>query len=495
LFRKPGRQMRRKLTAGTLLFGFLAGLVSPPVSADSYKAALILSKNPDNHNQYRIAKIEADVTPLAGGIVGLFRNNDDVGLPNGWSTFLYKPSAHSRSGQALNFASIGGGKYRLEGWTGGPVKLEYTMLLQHDRFPSDPGQDELAYARDFGVMWTGRALLMEGSPSANIDVRFDVPDDWSITAPWTEDPSDRRHFIARDTDALLDSAFMAGKQERLVEPLGDAQVRIGVDPAMKDKLAGLVRTLHQSVSQYESMFGDRPRDNVVIILAGASYTGGGVMGRSISFLIGPDYPDPKDFHHVLSHELFHLWTGRWSRTASQSQTEWLVEGGAEYYSYLSGLRAGRLSQEDFLHEIAERYAKYLASSKNETLAGAGAQKLQNSISEDAVYSGGMIALLTLDGSIRRQTRGRQSLDDFMRALNEAVQLKPLSLDLLDNLAMRFGVQGAFFRRYIAGHERLPFNQGLEGLGVRQTMAPAKGDQLNLAVSNSTFWRAYRHAKD
>jgi len=483
--------MRFIIAATVTSFALLAGSAA---YADSYTVELVKSRNPDNKGQYRVANVEAEITPANGGIVGLFSNNDDVGLPNGWSTFLYKPSATTIDGKSLALTMVGGGKFHVDGWTAGPIKLKYTMLLQHDRFPSDPGDDELAYGRDFGVMWTGRALLVEGAPATDIDIRFDAPSDWAITTPWRADPADAHHFVAKSTDELLDSAIMAGKQEQLTERIGSAEARIGVDPAMHNKEAGLVKTLDQSVDAYQTMFRDPPHDNVVVLLSAASFTGGGVMGRSISFLIGPDYPDPKEFHHVLSHELFHLWTGQWQR-ADPALTEWLVEGSAEYYSYLSGLRAHRLTEAEFLAELADRSTKYLAALKTTSIADAGRTKLQNDQSSDAVYSGGMMTFFALDALIRERSHNRRSLDDVMRSLNQQSKSKPLSLAAFDDVLTSDGVPRDFVARYIEGSQPLPLGEAFRFYGLELVPAAKPESKADLRIlvrahDQAEAWRRY-----
>ncbi|MEO6580536.1 MAG: hypothetical protein ABIN83_05245 [Sphingomicrobium sp.] len=471
---------RRLIMAGAALLGVSAAL---PAYADSYNVEFVKSRHPDNKGQYRVAKVAAEITPSSDGVVGLFRNNDDVGLPNGWSTFLYRPTAKTADGKSLPLVQLPGGRMHVEGWVAGPIAIEYSVLLQHDRFPSDPGQDELAYARDFGVMWTGRALLMEGAPAANIDIRFVTPKEWAITTPWRTDPSDPRHFTASTTNDLLDSAIMAGTQEQFVEPIGTAEARIGVDPALHDKVAGLKKTLKESIGVYRTIFGDAPRDNVAILLSGATYTGGGVMGRSISFVIGPDYPDPKDFHHVLSHELFHLWTGHWNRTGFETETEWLVEGSAEYYSYLSGLRAGRVSETDFITEIADRHAKYISALQTTSIGDAGKTKLQSNESSEAVYSGGLMTLFTIDALIRKHSRNRHSLDDAIRTLNAQSKIRPMSVASLGEILSSYGMPRNFLEQYITHAQPLPVAEALAFYGLEFKSPATAKDHATLGFGN------------
>ena len=117
----------------------------------------------------------AQVTPDKG-VLRLSRYGDDSGLYHQWATFVLDIKAEGADGAPLALHYEPHGEWRVAGWRRGEVTVTYSVLLQHDRFPNDPGDNELAVAKPYGVMWTGRALFLEGAPSENIDVNFITPE-------------------------------------------------------------------------------------------------------------------------------------------------------------------------------------------------------------------------------------------------------------------------------------------------------------------------------
>ncbi len=167
----------------------------------------------------RWALVEARLVPK-DGIISLTRSGRDTGLYHGWATFVHEIEASTEEGSPVLLEYVPSGQWKLVDHDGSPINVRYTMLLQHDRFPNDPGEDELAWARSGGVMWTGRALFLEGAESEEIAVEFEIPEGWKVSAPWNKSDGSAHKFIASDTDALLDSAFVVGEHEEIL--LGDS---------------------------------------------------------------------------------------------------------------------------------------------------------------------------------------------------------------------------------------------------------------------------------
>jgi len=466
----------------------LAAVVGQTTLADSYAVKFVASGNPENRGQYRVAEVQASLTPNQG-IVGLFRNHEDVGLLNGWVTFLHDPHALDGDGKEVRLTFLTAGRFRVEGWVSGPVTLKYRVLLQHDRFPNDPGDDELAYARPYGVFWTGRALMMEGAPAADVEVRFDAPADWRITTPWVRADEGGRRFIAKTTDDLLDSAFMAGTHVERTLQVAGGEARLALGPPLADQEAVLLSTLERSLWAYERMFGAGMTGRLLVIAAEASFSGGGVMGRSISILIGPDRGDTTNQgEYIIAHEAFHVWNSQWRKNETDGELQWVGEGSAEYYANLIRVRAGLTNEHQFIAELGRRAGLYLTALRKASIAGGGSTKLTGGEnSYNIVYSGGMMADLALDATIREKSRGRQSLDDAMRALHARYtgpggEIATLN-DLKTVLTQRYGVADDFIARYIIEREPLPLKTLLTGYGLDMTVEDASG-VVKVTVSKS-----------
>lgn len=367
----------------------------------------------------RVAQVEARLSTLPGGELHLRRAARDTGLYHGWATFLHQIEAQGESGEAIPVRFAPDDRFVLENTASGtPVTVKYTMLLQHDRFPNLPGSDELAWARDDAVMWTTRALLLEGMPAEDIEVRFELPADWRATTPWQEiEPGIR--FRAADTDALLDAAFVAGTHhEARLGDGPDAPVRIALaGPYAKSASEPIMANLDTYLREFEALLGTPPRDRLLLIAGDADYWGGGVMGSTISMLVGGalDEHTLPMVRFVTTHELFHLWNAHFPYTdqPARERLYWFMEGTATYYAWRAQVSQGDLTDAEFQALLEQEIATYHAARGELSLAEAGADKLQN---YDLVYSGGLVAVMLLDEHIRSESSGERSLDDVMRAL-------------------------------------------------------------------------------
>lgn len=389
----------------------------PPAWADSYEVAFSTART-DDDGALRRADVTAVVTPDRG-LIRLNRNGPDTGIFNQWATFVLDIQASDSVGEALELETVKIGAWRLKNWRRGPVTVKYAMILQHDRFPNEPGDDELAVAKPYGVMWTGRALFIEGAPAENISVSFTAPDGWRATTPWSMRDASGLSFEAADTDDLLESAFFAGAHETIEVAAGGAAARIATGPDMAAETALFRKTLHTFLPAYADLFGSENTSTPVIVALPGSFWGGGVIGRTISLTHGGALsPEIEPMvSYIVAHEAYHLWNAQWNYDArSRPALEWLVEGSAEYYTWLTSVRTGAVPSDALLDQIAERWTTYKNAIGDLTIAEAGRTKLEDQNSYDMVYSGGMMLSLALDLTIRRETQNGKSLDDVIRLL-------------------------------------------------------------------------------
>ena len=144
----------------------------------------------------------------------------------------------------------------------------------------------------------------------------------------------------------------------------------------------------------------------------------------------------RTFLGLCSHEYFHTWNVKRIKPAVFAPYEldhevytsllWLFEGFTSYYDDLMLVRSGLIDE--------AAYFKLVAKTINSVLRGSGRNKQsvaessfdawvkyyrQDENAPNAVvsyYTKGSLVALALDLTIRAETKGRQSLDDVMRAL-------------------------------------------------------------------------------
>lgn len=200
---------------------------------------------------------------------------------------------------------------------------------------------------------------------------------------------------------------------------------------------------------------------------------------------------------LCSHEYFHTWNVKRIKPAafapydlrSEGYTSllWLFEGFTSYYDDLMLVRAGLITQADYL--------KLVAKTVNGVLRGAG--RARQSVAESSFdawvkyyrqdenapnaivsyYAKGSLVGLGLDLTIRAATSGRKSLDDVMRALWERYgrdfygngSNAGLGLGEGDALALFEEVSGVslkrFFDRHVHGTDDIPLDKLLAPFGI------------------------------
>jgi len=460
--------LKRCLVAACVLIINMAANVG---LADSYEVTFSTARG-DDDGALRQADVIARLKPDRG-FIRLSRAGDDTGLYNGWATFVLSLEAMDSKGNSLALEYQPFGTWKLREWRGGEVTVKYSMLLQHDRFPNEPGDDELAVAKPYGVMWTGRALFLEGAPQKSIRVHFDAPAQWRITSPWTQFDGATSSFIAKDTNELLDSAFFAGVHDSTQTKIGGVEVRIATGPDMADESLLYKNILKTFLPEYVALFQTSDVPAPVIIGLPGSFWGGGVIGRTINLTHGGPLSAEiaPMVTHIVAHEAFHLWNSQWNFDPNaRADIEWLVEGGAEYYTWLTAVRTRRFAPEAFFGEISDRRASYESALSEMTIAQAGKTKLENEQSYNLVYSGGMMMSLALDLLIRRETRGKYSLDDVMKVVHSEYtgdNGKELTeRKFVGAIRKATGLRiGSFLNRYAHGSEALPLEDLLRDVGI------------------------------
>lgn len=373
----------------------------------------------------RLARVEARLAPTEDGELLLTRNAADTGIDGGWARFLENLRVWDAEGEPVAVETGDEGTFLLDG-ARGPVRVSYSMRLEHDRVDNLPGADELAWARPEAVMWSGRALFLEGAPDREIGVAFDLPDGWRATTPWKViEPG--LEFRAETTDALLDAAFVVGTHEQTLLGAGDdAPVRIalaGPNAASREPL--IVETVERYLGVFGELFGAPPEGRLLLVVADGDFWGGGVMGTTISMMLGGPLDDATlpMLRFVTIHEAFHLWNAnfRYRGREGKESLYWLSEGTASYYTLRSQLGAGDLPVEAALGQIADEVKSYRSTLGGLSMVAGGPTKLTN---YDLIYSGGFVASMALDIAIRTRSEDRYSLDDVMRSLHSGSGREP-----------------------------------------------------------------------
>lgn len=179
----------------------------------------------------------------------------------------------------------------------------------------------------------------------------------------------------------------------------------------------------QDIYNYMSKFFHDEQSSYRIFLRANPYPNFGGTALAHSFMYGFESQGDVDAARVrtyLVHEMVHNWPTLFSD--EYSETAWYMEGTAEYYSAVLPLRAGVISNADFLSLVNEHAQVYYTSpyrgKTNQEVAG---KAWVDDDAEKVPYARGFMYLASVDAEVRAESHGRRSLDTLVLELTDRAQ--------------------------------------------------------------------------
>ena len=346
------------------------------------------------------------------------------------------------------------------------MTLCYTVLLNHDEREWPFGRDEAPYVQEDCIFCPGYALFITGEV-ADIELRIDVPDAWHVSTAWNPIGNERYRFTIVDRDDLMYAYMVLGTHSQKMAESDGAEVVIALGGHFKASMDEVQRTVKSLLHTYSEIFGGTP-DNRMLFVANPCdiYSGGGVSGRSISVLMDGtlDADNRQSWTPLVAHEICHIWNGK--AIDFNTQEYWFSEGFTEYCSKISCARLGIISEDDFLRDFERKWELYLSKQGELSIREAGENKMVN---RELVYEGGSLIAAALDLQIRSLTQNRKSLDDVMKQMYREFGLTRNEYTMNDVIRIVSQIADKdfepFFKKYVAGTERLPLAEYLTDAGL------------------------------
>lgn len=292
-------------------------------------------------------------------------------------------------------------------------RLSYDFVVNHER---SPGRYDSLMTKDWALFRGDRMVPRISTRAvkgleARTTLEFVLPDGWSEATAYPtasvgkatagllplsiDDPARR---LDRPQGWMLigrlgkRSELITGVQTIVAAPVGDTARR-------QDMLSFLNWNLPQLVH----VFPDFPK-RILIVSSGDPMWRGGLSGPR-SLFIHADRPlISENRTSTLLHELVHVAMG----IRADEESDWIVEGFAEYYSLETLRRSGGIGKQRY-EEALERLQKW----------GKKAPNLFDSQSSGATTARAVLALKAADAQIRAATGDKASLDDVARELAQS----------------------------------------------------------------------------
>jgi hypothetical protein len=285
-------------------------------------------------------------------------------------------------------------------------RLKFEFVVNHER---KPGRYD-SYMTNSWALFRGDKMI----PRARVKARrglasaatlaFTAPPGWSVITPYA--PVAEHRYAIDDPSRRFDRPegwMLAGKIGTRGEMIDGVQTIIAAPAGDKARRQDTLAFLNWNLPPLLAVFPDFPR-RVLIVQAGDPMWRGGLSGPASMFLHSDRPLISENRTSTLLHELVHIAM----RVRGDEESDWIVEGLAEYYSIESLRRSGGISERRYAEAVKrlESWAK-----RAPTLL---APRATGPVTARAV-----LTLQRVDAEVRAATSGKASLDDVARRLARA----------------------------------------------------------------------------
>ncbi len=411
-------------------------------------------------------------------------------FPRGWAQFVHHLEVVDAQGTPITVTELPDARWAMAYTPKERIQVHYEVHLEHHKHEWGGGLDGVAYATDWGVFYTGRALLvLNGEAREQIPVSFELPPTWKVTTPWKRTDKGQHRFVAANQSALSLGMFFAGTHEELSFKREGFELLFALGGSSVQSNKEEYQHMASGVLDYyiDLMGGlpNPPPDNVldrsVVIINEADQTDGEVIGNNISILIQKDADDMSKMisRFIFAHEFFHLWNAK-SMVPEDQETEWFKEGFTNYYTLKALYHVGLLNDTAYFGALNNLFFQ-----RYTTDDGVGRLSMTQGQEKHAhwglIYGGGLFVAIAQDMMIRETSDNKKSLDDLMTGLFKKYggTHERYTIDELQERleALNGKDQSDFFTTYIRGTERIPIDQYLSKAGLD---AKITDDQLKIA---------------
>ena len=358
-------------------------------------------------------------------------------------------------------------------------------------------------------------LRVIGQESAPCRVHLQAPADpafadWRIATALEpargEAGAARRHgfglYRAADYDELIDHPVEMGRFTLASFSACGIPHEIALTGRHDADLGRLTADLKKICEWQIRLFGEpAPMKRYIFLVTAVGEGYGGLEHRASSALLCArrDLPWPgmqgmnehyRTFLGLCSHEYFHAWNVKRIKPAAfvpydldrENYTTqlWAFEGITSYYDDLALLRSGVIGIDDYLALLAQtlgnvqktpgRLRQSVAESSFDAWSKFYRPDENTPNAVVSYYAKGALVALTLDLTLRRDTQGRISLDDVMRALwrhhgQTGIGLAEDGFQKIAEACAGLRLQ-RFFADYVYGTRELPLKTLLAHFGIR-----------------------------
>ncbi|OGU66992.1 MAG: hypothetical protein A3C56_07935 [Ignavibacteria bacterium RIFCSPHIGHO2_02_FULL_56_12] len=346
---------------------------------------------------------------------------------------------------------------------------------------------------------------------------------WHVTTGLDAVPGKKNEFSAPSFEYFADCPIEVGNHKDIefdAEGVKHIWMIFGEGNYDAQKL---IEDGRKIVKANKELWGRLPYQKFIFMLHVSPSAGGGtehinstIMGTRPFTFKNPD--SYKGFLGLVSHEYFHTWNVKQLRPAgitpydfskeNYTQELWLAEGGTDFYGGIIMLRAGMLSADEILGELAGmvRDNRQRPGNRMQSVTESSFdawvkywRNTQQSYNTEAdYYSAGSQVTAVLNLELLKRTGGKKSMDDVLRSMFEKFPLgkRGYTVEDLRSTCEDFGGGSfkEFFAKHIYGTEPLPWEDALSVAGLvlkpKDDARPSLGVQMSDAGDRPRIFRVF-----
>jgi predicted metalloprotease with PDZ domain len=282
-------------------------------------------------------------------------------------------------------------------------RLRYQFVVDHERAPQHYDSRMTADWAIFRAekMVPRASATARRSLHSRATLEFEVPQGWAVATPYGSVGELR--YAVDDPQRRFDQPegwMLAGKIGSRNEKIADVRVVVAAPTGDSARRQDTLTFLKFTLPRLQEVFPHLP-PRLLIVSAGDPMWRGGLSGPASMFLHSDRPLISENRTSTLLHELAHVALG----IRGDEESDWIVEGLAEFYSIETLRRSGSISAQRH-KEALQRLARW--AKRSTTLFG--------SHSNGATTARAVLAMRAADAEIRSATGGKASLDDVARKL-------------------------------------------------------------------------------
>ena len=304
--------------------------------------------------------------------------------------------------------------------SGQEARITYEFVATHEH---SAGRYDSLVTNDWAVFRGDKmvpriTVTSQRSLKGRTTLTFALPAEWSAVTVY---PEAGTTFDIDDSDRKIDRPagwMLAGKLGKRSEIIKGVQTLVAAPSGDNSRRQDILAFLNWNLPHLKDVFPDFPQ-RLLVVSAGDPMWRGGLSGPSSLFLHAERPLISENRTSTLLHELVHVAMG----IRGDEESDWIVEGFAEYYSLEILRRSGGIGKARY-EEALERMAAWARESPS-----VFARKSAGANTARAV-----VALRAADLEIRKASEGRASLDDVAASL--AKQRGEVTLEMLQAAAKK-----------------------------------------------------------